>query len=49
MKLEKVYRENIKYIEANSIKDNEGKVSPNSYDCNNYNYDDVECSPTNEE
>jgi hypothetical protein len=49
MKLEKVYQDKRKDTEDNSIKDNEGKYSPKSFDCNNSKCDDVECFHTNEE
>ena len=45
LKLEKVYQDKIKDTENNAIKDNKGKDSPKSIDCNNSKCDDVECSP----
>jgi hypothetical protein len=45
LKLEKVYQDK----EDKSIKDNEGKDSPKSFDCNNSKCDNVECSLTSEE
>jgi hypothetical protein len=49
LKLEKVYQDKRKDIENNFIKDNEGKDSPKSSDCNNSKFDDIECFPKNEE
>jgi hypothetical protein len=45
LNLEKVYQNK----QDNSIKDNEGKYSPKSSDCNDSNSNNVECSSTNEE
>jgi hypothetical protein len=47
MKLDKVYRDKIKYIEDNSIEDNEGKDSPKYFYYNTPS--EIECSLTNEE
>ena len=49
LKLEKTYQGKKEYTEDNSIKNNEGKESTKSFDCNNYKCDDVECFSTSEE
>jgi hypothetical protein len=49
MKLEKIYQGKKEDTKYKSIKNNEGKDSPKSSDCNNYKFDDVECSPSSEE
>jgi hypothetical protein len=49
LKLEKTYQGKKEDTEDNSIKNNEGKESPKSSDCNNSKCDDVECFSTSEE
>jgi hypothetical protein len=49
LKLEKTYQGKKEDTKDNSIKKNEGKESPQSFDCKNSKYDDVECFSTCEE
>jgi hypothetical protein len=49
LKLEKTYQGKKEDTKDNSIKNNEGKESPQSSDCNNSKCDDVECFSTCEE
>jgi hypothetical protein len=49
LKLEKTYQSKMEDTKDNSIKNNEGKESPQSFDCNNSKCDDVECFSTCEE
>jgi hypothetical protein len=46
LKLEKTYHGKKEDTKDNSIKNNEGKQSPQSSDCNNSKRDDVECFST---
>jgi hypothetical protein len=49
LKLEKTYQGKKEDTKDNSIKKNEGKESPQSFDCKNSKCDDVECFSTCEE
>jgi hypothetical protein len=49
LNLEKTYQGKKEDTEDNSMKNNEGKESPKSSNCNNSKCDDVECFSTSEE